>query len=185
MKIMDELGKVLSPSDPVLVEKTLARIAEQDTWNDVFSTKLIDVLDNIDSLKSELRKRMRSVEQSGVEARQSLEQSTSHLARACGIEEKATLDLQSARQSLLLSQQNLNAAQELATVAQGKHVAAAGIFRKAVRWAVSAVALSWIALTWTAWVPSRSVMPLWAPCIATAVIVLAVTLVVNRVPRET
>lgn len=184
MSILTKAANLFNPSDPELVAKTLTRIAEQDTWNDVFSTKLIDVLDNIDGLKSELRTKMRSVEQSAVEANQSLEQSASQLTRACSVEEKATRDLQSALQSLLSSQQNLNAAEELAKVARGKQVAASGSFLKAVRWAVSAVALSWIALTWTAWVPFRSVTPIWAPCIATAVIALAVTLIANGVTRE-
>jgi len=43
-------GKI-SPSVPELVEKTLTRIAEQDTWNGVFATKLIEVLDHIDDLR--------------------------------------------------------------------------------------------------------------------------------------
>ncbi|MGB7768033.1 MAG: hypothetical protein WBN22_04165 [Verrucomicrobiia bacterium] len=184
MSILKTVKDLIDPSDPELVEKTLARIAEQDIWNDVFSTKLIDVLDNVDGLKSELRKRMRSVEQSGIEAKQSLEQSASHLARACSVEEKATRDLQSTRQNLLASQQNLNAAQELATVAQGKHVAAAEIFQKTVRWAVTAVALSWIVLVWTAWASFRSVAPIWTPCIATTVIMLAVALLTTGARHE-
>jgi hypothetical protein len=60
--ILKAVGELLSPNDPELIEKTLARIDEQDKWNDVFSTKLIELLDNMDLVKSELRERMRSVE---------------------------------------------------------------------------------------------------------------------------
>jgi len=58
---MSFLGK-FSRSDPELVEKTLSRLAEQDKWNDVFSTKLIEVLDKIDQVKSEIRERMRKAD---------------------------------------------------------------------------------------------------------------------------
>ena len=184
MSILKKAADLFNPSDPELVEKTLARIAEQDTWNDVFSTKLIDLLDNIDGLKAGLRERMRSVELSGAEAKQCLEQSASHLARACSIEERATRDLQAAHQNLLSAQQNLNAAQKLAAVAHGRHVAATAIFRKTVRWVLSAVALSWIGLTWTAWASFHSVTPIWAPCVATSVVVLAMIPIANGVTRE-
>jgi hypothetical protein len=45
----------------------------------------------------------------GVDAKQSLEQAASHLARACNIEETAKRDLPTARQSLLSSEQEVNA----------------------------------------------------------------------------
>ena len=38
MGIMKKIGDLVSPNDPELVEKTLARLDEQDRWNDVFST---------------------------------------------------------------------------------------------------------------------------------------------------
>ena len=62
MSILKHVVGAFSPEDPVLVQRTLARIAEQDTWNDVFSTKLIELLDNIDGLKHDLRERMRRIE---------------------------------------------------------------------------------------------------------------------------
>jgi hypothetical protein len=55
MGIMKKVGEILSPNDPELVEKTLVRIEEQDHWNDVFSTKLIELLDSHDFLKTEIR----------------------------------------------------------------------------------------------------------------------------------
>ncbi len=58
MGIMKKIGDLVSPNDPELVEKTLARLDEQDRWNDVFSTKLIEILDRNDALKSELRQKL-------------------------------------------------------------------------------------------------------------------------------
>jgi hypothetical protein len=54
-KLMETVADLLSPNDPELVRKTLARIEEQDRWNDVFSTKLIELLDTNDLLKSTVR----------------------------------------------------------------------------------------------------------------------------------
>jgi hypothetical protein len=42
-------------SDEQLVKKAAAIRDEQDRWNDVFATKLIEVLDKIDSVRSEVR----------------------------------------------------------------------------------------------------------------------------------
>jgi DNA repair exonuclease SbcCD ATPase subunit len=63
LNILEELGKLISPNDPELVEKTLARLNEQDNWNDVFSTKLLELLDKIDQIKSEIRQRLREADQ--------------------------------------------------------------------------------------------------------------------------
>lgn len=62
IKSGEEAIKTIWPRDPELVKKTLTRIDEQDKWNEVFSTTLIKLLDNIDLLKSEMRERMRSAE---------------------------------------------------------------------------------------------------------------------------
>src|SRR3954447_16453593 len=69
---MKALGELVSPNDPELVEKTLSRIAEQDRWNDVFSTKLIELLDKIDAVKSEIRDRIRVAEDVTANASKSL-----------------------------------------------------------------------------------------------------------------
>lgn len=44
--------------DPELVERTLQRFEAQDEWNDIFATKLIDVLDKIDRLQVRAAERM-------------------------------------------------------------------------------------------------------------------------------
>lgn len=56
MGIMKSISNAFAPSDPELVEKTLARLDEQDTWNDVFSTKLFELLDGNDALLADVRK---------------------------------------------------------------------------------------------------------------------------------
>jgi multidrug efflux pump subunit AcrA (membrane-fusion protein) len=63
VSILKKVGGLLSPNDPELVEKTLARLNEQDTWNDVFSTKLIELLDKIDRIKGEIRERLRRADE--------------------------------------------------------------------------------------------------------------------------
>jgi DNA repair exonuclease SbcCD ATPase subunit len=62
MGVMKKVADLFSPNDPELVEKTLARLSEQDTWNDVFSTKLIEILDKIDGIKAEIRQRLREAD---------------------------------------------------------------------------------------------------------------------------
>ena len=71
---MKNLGRILAPNDPVLVEKTLQRLAEQDTWNDVFSTKLIELLDTNDDLKAQIRESAREANRHFSEAAQQLEE---------------------------------------------------------------------------------------------------------------
>lgn len=72
LKILNEIGKIMSPNDPALVEKTLTRLEEQDTWNDVFSTKLIELLDNVDAIKTETRAKLRSLEEIATQAQSEL-----------------------------------------------------------------------------------------------------------------
>jgi hypothetical protein len=83
LKILNEIGKIVSPNDPALVEKTLTRLEEQDTWNDVFSTKLIELLDNVDAIKIETRAKLRSLEELATQSRSELAsaQHTTRLAR--------------------------------------------------------------------------------------------------------
>jgi len=78
--------RFLAPKDSAFVKLALERVDEQDKWNDVFSTKLIELLDNIDTVKSELRKRMRAIE-SAVRAEEYLaEQGT----KAAAVTERAS-----------------------------------------------------------------------------------------------
>jgi hypothetical protein len=55
VSLLGDVAKWFGPEDAELVKKTLTRMDEQDKWNDVFSTKLIELLDNIDILKKEIR----------------------------------------------------------------------------------------------------------------------------------
>lgn len=198
MSILKKAAELFSPSDPELVDKTLARLAEQDTWNDVFSTKLIDLLDNIDRLKSEIRQSSRVIDQRGADAKKSADESVSRLNHACQIEEKATVALREARQHLLLSETNLQAAckrneaaesslakaLEFASEARARDARVLLRLRKAVLWAVVAIAFSLVALVWGAWFVFRATMPLWIACIVTVIIMLATTLVSKRSSNE-
>jgi len=44
--------------DPKVIELVNERLLEQDKWNDVFSTKLIELLDKNDAIRAEIRKRL-------------------------------------------------------------------------------------------------------------------------------
>lgn len=70
MKIPKSWGNLLSPQDPELVKLTLDRLAEQDKWNDVFSTKLIEVLDKIDILRKEHRTKLRELDTTAQEVQE-------------------------------------------------------------------------------------------------------------------
>lgn len=323
MSLLTDFLKMFAPEDAEVVAKTIARIDEQDKWNDVFSTKLIELLDNIDGLKKEIRDRMRRVEsvkfaesllldeaartealnaklsetekaledlrlefqkakdqyqgaeslrkeasetfaeaasryrdakslaegasrdykkaeeigrssanaymeserhllrssrenqdagkslteaaailssasrrleqgehiqveanKMTLEAKRLLDQSIGRLSLARATEEKATADLQAARQDLLSSEERLKNAYDLVAVSERKRLEAATFFRKAARWTVCASATSLIGVAWMIWSIFRQVVPVRAPCLATAVFVLAAILVVNGVKRE-
>jgi DNA repair ATPase RecN len=49
-------------ADPQLIEVVQTRLDEQDRWNDVFSTKLIELLDKNDAIRSEIKKRLIQIE---------------------------------------------------------------------------------------------------------------------------
>ena len=309
VSLVSDLLSKFTPDDTEVVKKTLSRIDEQDKWNDVFSTKLIELLDNIDGLKKEIRERMRRVEsikfaesvlldeaartevlntkvleaetaleslriefltakdhyqgaetlrkeasetfdeassryreakglaegaayeyrqaeeigkssakaymeserslllssreyneacrsmteaaarlssasqlrelaersqeeanKKTLEAKGILDQSIGQLNRALTTEEKATADLEAARQDLVSSER--------------KRLDAAKSYRSSVRWTISASTLTWTALAWTVWSAFRFVVPVWAPCAAAAILVFAGILVLRGMKRE-
>ena len=202
MSIMSRIGDLLSPNDPELVEKTLARIAEQDTWNDVFSTKLIELLDTIDLLKTEHRQKLRVAEAAAQNASASLEQAEGAHKRASEsiLEAKRTLDesagqldrarssaadaerqLRAAEARLQSSDQNVQKARELASLSEQKHVSAVRLLRRIIHYAVWAVALSWTATVWFAWLALRPGLPLWEACVASGVVIVAAVLIPRAV----
>jgi predicted nucleotide-binding protein (sugar kinase/HSP70/actin superfamily) len=194
MSILKKAAELFSPNDPELVEKTLARLSEQDTWNDVFSTKLIDLLDNIDRIKAEVRQSSRTAEQLGADAKKSFDDSAARLKHACDVEEKATAVLREARQYLLSSETNLRIACERTKAAEGvlakalellsdarvRDARALSRLRTTTLWAISAIAFSWIGLVWAAWLALRIRMPVWTACAATACIGLIAILISYR-----
>ena len=152
---MKIVGDLLSPNDPALVEKTLARINEQDRWNDLFSTKLIELLDNGDLMKSEIRERMRTIESVTQTANQSILEAKGLLNQAIG---------------------QLATARALETDAERKHLNAVLLCRAVVRNSAFAVAASWIATIWMAWFTLRPTAPLWAACAISIVLLVAAVL---------
>jgi len=53
----------VSKADPKVFELVNERLREQDKWNDVFSTKLIELLDKSDSIKAEIRQKLKAMEE--------------------------------------------------------------------------------------------------------------------------
>ena len=108
MGIMKKVGEIFSPNDPELIKRTLARLDEQDRWNDVFSTKLIELLDKQDGMRSDLRHKLTNAatelqaatdklvraENLAADAKRSYGQAEAHAAAA-------TSDLQAAKGKLV------------------------------------------------------------------------------------
>ena len=120
--ILQLFGELVSPNDPELVEKTLARINEQDKWNDVFSKKLIELLDNIDHLKAEIRERMRLAEVNGNTACASLERAE-HAHKAAAehtLEAERLLEVE-IRKGAQLAEATISAARASLEQAQRAH----------------------------------------------------------------
>lgn len=205
MNILQKAAELFSPSDPELIEKTLARIEEQDTWNDVFSTKLIEVLDNIDRLKAELRQQMRDVQRSRDQVKQDLHgvdllkvEVRQQMLKVEQLSAQAREDLQAAQDelgssrktlasslsNLASSEQNLDAARNLETAASQAHSAAAEVYRRTARWALVATTLSAMLFVWTSWLQFRPHLPMWIPGATTTICIAAAVLIVNRVTRE-
>jgi len=202
MSIMSRIGELLSPNDPELVEKTLARIAEQDTWNDVFSTKLIELLDNIDLLKTEHRQKLRAVEaaaqnasasfeqaegahkraaESILEAKETLDESARQLDRARSFAADAERQLRAAEARLQSSDQNLQKARELERLSEQKHVGAVKLIHRVMQYSVWAVATSWTATVWFGWLALRPGLPVWGACIASVILVIAAAFIPRSV----
>jgi hypothetical protein len=202
---------IFKPSDPELVEKTLARLNEQDTWNDVFSTKLIELLDKIDQIKSEIRQRLRDADKR-IQRAESVTQAESilrekaaqfgdasrRLETAQAAEERAYAAALDAKRSLEKSTVALDEAREQASHArtmaedastQLRHaheaeLKAAKLSRYTVHTAAIAVALSWIALTWVGWLMVAAKSTLWIAVSLSLLILASAVFVVWRTRND-
>jgi hypothetical protein len=98
---MDEgtLLDVFRKKDPGLAVRLQQRAEQQDQWNDVFSTKLIELLDKVDAIRSETFKRLRRAEELTIAEAALYEASTEHQRLAQGYKQ-AALSFQSATESL-------------------------------------------------------------------------------------
>lgn len=73
MNLLKKFGDLVSPNDPELIEKTLVWMEQQNQWNDVFSTKLIELLDGMEGARNELRTGARDAETVAERSRLGLE----------------------------------------------------------------------------------------------------------------
>lgn len=199
-KILRAFGDLVSPNDPELIEKTLTRIDEQDKWNDVFSTKLIELLDNIDLLKAEIRQRMRTAEsatqtalaslegaerahqaaaESTLEAKRLLDQATSQLEGAQQRASEAAALAFHAEECLTRSDRKLTESHELDRAAEQKRLSAVRLLKSAVRCSSAVISMCWTATIWLAWLVLRPGLPILATC-AASVIAFALPIVLVR-----
>jgi hypothetical protein len=63
MKNVYDKYTALSKADPRVIELVESRIGKQDDWNDLFATKLIELLDKNDAIRDEIKKRLAQLEQ--------------------------------------------------------------------------------------------------------------------------
>lgn len=206
MNILKKVGDLLSPNDPELVEKTLARLNEQDTWNDVFSTKLIELLDKVDQIKREARERLRKADERVQKAesvtqaeslllekaarfgdasqRLELAEAAEHRASAFAEDaknkwERATSELDKARQMAVDARSMAEDAKGRLGSAQEALLRATWLLRLTVRYATVAVSLSWIAMSWTGWFMVRTRPFFWAVVGLSTLIIAAAVFVVR------
>lgn len=124
----------------------------------------------------------KKADEATLEAKRLLEQSVHQLNLSHSKEEKASSDLHSA-------QQEMTTAYQFAAVAAQRQHDAAQFFRRATRWTVIAVGISWIAVVWMAWLvlpvkmPHLN-MPIWAPGAVSGMIALAAILITAWATRE-
>jgi cation transport ATPase len=197
MTIKETLGKwgsLLAPKDPVLVEKTLMRIDEQDKWNDVFSTKLIELLDNIDNLKADVRERLRQAhavlraeamlvdEASKLEefqkkyenAQVALAEARLEHNYAKQAQDQATQELSQASAESNAAKRGYGLAHQLANQAGDHMRTAEQRYRFASLAAIIALSLCSHMTLWTSWIVLRIAVPVWIP-ISLTVVMVAVT----------
>jgi hypothetical protein len=198
MGILKGLRDLLSPTDPELVEKTLARLNEQDTWNDVFSTKLIELLDNIDIVKHEVRERLRKAESitqaeslllekaakygdasRRLELAEIAQQQASSLATDAKEQlVKATAALDDARKMAAEARNLAEDANKKFCLSREVEVKSAALARATVCYGTVAVALSWIAVGWIAWFMVRTTHFFWgAVCLSVVIPTVAAAFV--------
>lgn len=205
MSVMSGIGKLFSPNDPELVEKTLVRINEQDTWNDVFSTKLIELLDNIDLLKREVREKMRSVESATGTAMSSLERAEigNKQAAAASLEAQRLLSdatrqskwardlaneaeqrLRAAEARIASLELDLKNAKDRETNAGLKQLQAAKRYRVTMHYSAAATAVSWVAMIWFAWFALRPAWSLWAATAASLFLLFLAIFIPGRLKHD-
>jgi hypothetical protein len=108
----------------------------------------------------------RQAEVALAEARRVFEESSSVLNEAAVKSEKVASDL-------LSTQQELTTAYQFAAVAAQRQHTASEMFYKTHLWTVLSAAFAWVALAWTSWFVVRSAVAIWAPAVASIVILVA------------
>lgn len=97
----------ISKADPQVIELVDKRMAEQDKWNDVFSTKLIELLDKSDTVRADIRKRLNQIAAAS--------RAQEELVRAAEEHRTLTAEYQKTSAALVLAQEKFARAEGILT----------------------------------------------------------------------
>jgi hypothetical protein len=154
-----------------LLEQSTAELVQARKKEESIAANLQSVREEFTAAYQSASQRLQEAEQfvqrggqAAKEAQQLIDQTTAELLLARKAEETAAADLLSARQEL-------TTAYQFAAVAAQRRLDAVDSYNKASRWAVFAVALSWLAMAWMAWFAFQTKMPFWVPCIVTVILI--------------
>ena len=154
-----------------LLEQSTAELVQARKKEESIAANLRSVREEFTAAYQSASQRLQEAElfvqrggQAAKEAQQLIDQTTAELLLARKAEETAAADLLSARQEL-------TTAYQFAAVAAQRRLDAVDSYHKAARWAVFAVALSWLAMAWMAWFAFQAKMPFWVPCIVTVALI--------------
>jgi myosin heavy subunit len=107
-----ETVSAVGKADPQVISLVHERLTEQDRWNDVFSTKLIELLDKNDQIRSEIRARLEQLS-SGYRAQQELLRAAEEHRRLSAEYQETTSALAAAQEGFSNAQKILVEASEL------------------------------------------------------------------------
>jgi hypothetical protein len=170
-ELLDKVVNAPLPKDNEQLRLTVERLDQQDVWNDVFSTKLIEVLDKIDGVRSSVRASLDETETARGDAAQKLNDLESLMrSYADGIRAVQTRADDEKRR--------LN---EMAGVAFRSN----SDVRRVIGILVGVFGVLAIGVVLSLWFASRGtiLVPQWAPMIAIVLVILATGLSVRFVSR--
>lgn len=169
-ELLDKAVNAVSAKDTEQHRLTLERLDKQDVWNDVFSTKLIEVLDKIDGIRTSVRTSLDQADTMRVDATRQLDELDSSV--------RSYADEMRAVQSSI---NDVNRRLKKAEAVSGSFPT----LRRALGVLACVSGLLGIGTVWSLWIASRTTVLEWIPIVVTGLIVVATALFVRSTSRET